>query len=83
MHAGRRLGEGADDRPHEGALTLLIDPGRKVVGDPQAVEPGRAGEACLLEQLLRGVFLADRKYPIFMVAPYPDARRGSSAGSAS
>ncbi len=47
----RGLRERADDRPHEGAVALLVVPRVVVVGDPQRVEAGRLGAAGLVDEV--------------------------------
>ena len=43
LEAMRRLGDAPDDRPDEGALTLSVDPGMKVVGDEGVLEAALLG----------------------------------------
>ena len=53
--------QGADHRPDERALALLVVPRVEVVGDPQALETGALGQLCLSQQLLGWVFLAGQE----------------------
>jgi hypothetical protein len=81
-HAGRhweaaRLGERAEDGPHEGAVALLVVPGVVMVGDPQRVEPGRLGPTCLLDELPRPELLAREEVPDL----HAESGYGSSAES--
>ena len=63
-HAGpdadgrRRLGHAAEDRPHERAVALLVDPRVEVVRDRQEVEARLLGQARMAHQVGRSVLLA-------------------------
>jgi hypothetical protein len=57
----RRLRERTDHAPHEGALTLLVVPRMKVVGDPQRVEAGRLRTLGLVDKFLRTELLAGQE----------------------
>ena len=72
-----RLGERADDRPHERAVALRVVPRVVVVGDPQCVEAGRLGSARLLDQLARTELLARQEVPDL----HAESGYGSSAES--
>ena len=62
-HAGpdadgrRRLGHPAEDRPHERAVALLVDPRVEVVRDGQEVEARLLGQARMAHQVGRSVLL--------------------------
>jgi hypothetical protein len=57
----RGLRDRADDRPHEGAVALLVDPRVVVVGDPQRVEAGRLGAPGLVDEIAGGAFLGGQE----------------------
>src|SRR5215510_5080730 len=52
-------GRGAQDRPGERSMTLLIDPGRKVIGDGREIETGLLGS---LGMFLRHQLVAELKH---------------------
>ena len=69
-HRGRdrqrgRLGDGADDRPDERALALLVEPGVEVIGDPQGLEAGLLGELGLPDQFFRRVLFTRQEVSEF------------------
>src|SRR5438477_7238578 len=53
----RGLRDSAEDRPHEGALPLRVDPGMEVVGDQSEGEAGLLGLRREFDERARAVFL--------------------------
>ena len=57
-------GDGADHRPDEAALALLVQPGVVMVGDPQGVESGLLGHPGLPDELGRAGFLGGKEISV-------------------
>ena len=53
-----RAGDGAEDRPHERAVRVALDPWVEVVRDERELEAGGLGRAGLLDEGLGRVLLA-------------------------